>query len=516
MTHVIRGLLAVISVITLVSIAPVLRAENATAPDAINPDLAAQGAWTATKTYAKDDIVTAHGSAWISLKAANKNHFPGQTSPSTAAWWQVFASGFNPLGAWSTSATYQPNDLVTYQGATWRAKVTNEAKTPAENANWTQFAAKGAMGATGAQGAKGLKGDKGDTGAKGDKGDTGNPGNPGNTGAAGPTGPQGPKGDTGDAGPQGPAGPNSVANGSVSAPSINFASSTNTGIFSPSTGAIALAQGGQIVFYDDSSNLALGTGTLVHGTTATENTAVGHSALESCGISCRKNTAVGNMALNSADGVIQNTAVGYMALAGVNSGNNNIGLGAGAGFFGPTLLDNMIFIGNSGSSALNSSIWIGTEGTQVETHIAGIRGKTTANANAVPVLIDSAGQLGTTSSSRRYKDDIATMADVSAMLGRLRPVTFRYKQAQDNGSHPLQYGLIAEEVAEVWPALAVFNKDGSAETVKYHELPTYLLAGWQAQQKTIATQAEKIDALEARLRQLEALLPQSKEATLRQ
>jgi hypothetical protein len=56
------------------------------------------------------------------------------------------------------------------------------------------------------------------------------------------------------------------------------------------------------------------------------------------------------------------------------------------------------------------------------------------------------------------------------MLAKLRPVTFRYKQAQDNGAHPLQYGLIAEEVAEIFSDLAVF-KNGHPETVKYHLLP---------------------------------------------
>src|SRR6201995_4420112 len=146
----------------------------------VQPDLAAQGVWSATKTYAKDDIITAHGSAWTSLKANNKNQLPGQTSPSTAAWWQLFASGVNSLGAWSSAATYQPNDLVTYLGATWRALATNKAKTPIEGANWTQFAAKGGTGATGAKGA---------------------------TGAAGPQGPQGPQGATGAAGATGATGP---------------------------------------------------------------------------------------------------------------------------------------------------------------------------------------------------------------------------------------------------------------------------------------------------------------------
>src|SRR5690242_20641068 len=106
------------------------------------------------------------------------------------------------------------------------------------------------------------------------------------------------------------------------------------------------------------------------------------------------------------------------------------------------------------------------------------------------------------------------MADVSAMLAKLRPVTFRYKKPQNGGEHPLQYGLIAEEVAEVFPDLAVF-KDGQPETVKYHLLPSFLLAGWQAQQKTIAAQASRIEALEARLARLEAALPQVKAAALR-
>jgi hypothetical protein len=43
------------------------------------------------------------------------------------------------------------------------------------------------------------------------------------------------------------------------------------------------------------------------------------------------------------------------------------------------------------------------------------------------------------------------MADASAGLLSLRPVTFRYKQAYADGSKPIQYGLIAEEVAEFIP-----------------------------------------------------------------
>ena len=80
------------------------------------------------------------------------------------------------------------------------------------------------------------------------------------------------------------------------------------------------------------------------------------------------------------------------------------------------------------------------------------------------------------------------MGAMSDMLARLRPVSFRYKKPYADGSKPIQYGLIAEEVAEVFPYLAVFNDKGQPETVKYHLLPTFLLAGYQEQQRIIAEQ----------------------------
>ncbi len=100
---------------------------------------------------------------------------------------------------------------------------------------------------------------------------------------------------------------------------------------------------------------------------------------------------------------------------------------------------------------------------------------TTIVNDAVGVVIDSSGQLGTVSSSRRYKEDIADMAAASSAIMRLRPVTFRYRQPFADGGQPLQYGLIAEEVATVMPSLAVLNAAGEPETVKYQELPALLL-----------------------------------------
>src|SRR5262249_36833780 len=149
------------------------------------PELVAAGGWNAATTYAKDDIVVARGSAWISLKAGNTNRVPGQTSPSTAAWWGLVARGFNPTGSWANATKCQPDDLVTRLGQTYRAKVTNTNKPPTDGAYWELLVARGA---------KGAKGDSGPAGAEG------------------------------PAGPQGPAGPNTnIAAGTSSAPAISFA-----------------------------------------------------------------------------------------------------------------------------------------------------------------------------------------------------------------------------------------------------------------------------------------------------
>jgi hypothetical protein len=131
---------------------------------------------------------------------------------------------------------------------------------------------------------------------------------------------------------------------------------------------------------------------------------------------------------------------------------------------------------------------------------------TTGVNDALIVRIDSNGQLGTASSSRRYKEDIHSMGDVTAMLQKLRPVTYRYKKPFADGGKPIQYGLIAEEVAEVFPDLAVFNKDGTVETVKYDLLPSFLLAGYQQQQQTIEAQAEQIAAQAAQARQQQTVI----------
>ena len=88
------------------------------------------------------------------------------------------------------------------------------------------------------------------------------------------------------------------------------------------------------------------------------------------------------------------------------------------------------------------------------------------------------------------------MGDASNPLLQLRPVTFRYKQAEEDGSRPMQYGLIAEEVAAVMPELAIYNEDGSPESVAYQVLPSLLLNEYQKQNKELKQTQAKLTAVE--------------------
>lgn len=105
------------------------------------------------------------------------------------------------------------------------------------------------------------------------------------------------------------------------------------------------------------------------------------------------------------------------------------------------------------------------------------------------------------------------MGDSTSALMKLRPVTFLYKPEYANGDRTLQYGLIAEEVAKVYPELVAYDKDGKPYSVRYQYITTMLLNEVQkqyhraeAEAKVIGAQEQKIDELEQRLSQLESLV----------
>jgi hypothetical protein len=254
-------------------------------------------------------------------------------------------------------------------------------------------------------------------------------------------------------------------------------------------------------------NSAVGYAALHPDTTGDFNSAVGYVALHS-NTAGYVNSAFGAYALsynttgswNSAFGGAAlfynttgraNSAFGPDALRHNTTGFANVAIGYFAGYYQTTGHDN-IYLVNYGVAGESNTIRIGAPSpTHTRAFIAGIRGVTTANADAIPVLIDSSGQLGTVSSSRSVKKDIRDMGDATAKLLDLRPVTFRYNQEQTlpgGREVPPEYGLIAEEVAEVFPDLVVYDEAGKPFTVKYHELAPMLLNEMKKDHQVIAEQ----------------------------
>src|SRR4030095_7012018 len=135
--------------------------------------------------------------------------------------------------------------------------------------------------------------------------------------------------------------------------------------------------------------------------------------------------------------------------------------------------------------------------------IGNIRGVTTNNANAIPVLIDSAGQLCTASPSVRFKKDIKCMTSVSEAILALEPVTFHYKS--DTTDTP-QFGLIAEEVAKVNADLVVRDDKGEIYTVRYDAVNAMLLNEFLKEHHKVEEEQKEIDALKAELREQRELI----------
>lgn len=165
---------------------------------------------------------------------------------------------------------------------------------------------------------------------------------------------------------------------------------------------------------------------------------------------------------------------------------------------------NDIYIGNPGVATEDGVIRIGDLNNQRSTYVAGIF-TSSVDAGAL-VQVNSEGHLGAVLSSGRYKEDIHDMLDTSSNIMRLRPVTFRYKKPTDDGKKPLQYGLIAEEVAQVYPDLVAYGKDGRVETVQYQKLDVLVLNELQKQQRTIQDQAAQLKGQADRIAELESLV----------
>ncbi len=247
-------------------------------------------------------------------------------------------------------------------------------------------------------------------------------------------------------------------------------------LFSNTTGNANTASGTEALFSNTTgiANTASGVNALFNNTTGSDNTATGGGSLLG-NATGNKNTAVGVAALQQSRGN-RNIAIGFKAGVTLVNGNNNI------------------YIGNQGAGDESQTIRIGT--AQTQTFIAGIA-TTPIVANGATVEIDTTtGQLGLglQVSSARYKRDIAPMGIRSEGVLRLRPVTFAYKNDAQGRTH---YGLVAEEVAAVFPELVTHTATGEVQTVRYQELIPMLLNELQRQRQELQHQHQELAELRA-------------------
>jgi hypothetical protein len=319
----------------------------------------------------------------------------------------------------------------------------------------------------------------------------------------------------------------------------------DSGNFDNAVGAFAL-------FHNTSGsfNNALGADALFSNVVATDNTAVGDLALrfnDSDGAGhANANTAVGSLALTSNTDGDDNAAVGFDALGANTTGIQNEAMGSFAagsnteGSFnvaigGSALIANVhgsyntvlgwkaglnvegtddIYIGDSaglGVSAEDLTIRIGNPSFASNCYIAGIFGNATPG---IPVYIDAMGHLGTTPSSKRFKDEIKPMDNTSEAILALKPVTFRYKKEYDAKGTP-QFGLVAEEVAKVNPDLVYRDAEGKVYTVRYDAVNAMLLNEFLKEHKKVEEQQASIAELKSTVAQqqkgMEVLTAQLKE-----
>ena len=298
----------------------------------------------------------------------------------------------------------------------------------------------------------------------------------------------------------------------------NTHGSSNTAV---GAGTLALNVGNQTTG-EGFRNTAVGAAALLFNSTGTENTANGNAALESNDAGSYNtangafalfsntigsyNTATGTRALqdnttglyNTATGLLAlgnniggqgNTATGYRALHDNTTGNHNTGIGHYAGH-DLTGDGNVCFGANVfGVAGVDNTTWI----RNVYDSVATVRA----------VYVNSDNKIGTLASSRRYKNEIRPMAKASEAIFSLRPVSFRYKKEVDPTSL-LSFGLIAEEVAEVDPALVTPDRDGKPETVRYEAVNAMLLNEFLKEHNTVQEQGAKIARLERQIETLSA------------
>ena len=213
------------------------------------------------------------------------------------------------------------------------------------------------------------------------------------------------------------------------------------------------------------NNTALGVNALVSNTSATT---IPHSA----------------PMLSSTARATKNIAIGYQAGINLTSGSNNIYLGSAGG---------------DGAEA--QTIRIGK--AQTRTFIAGIANASVSGATVeIDTATGSSGSCSRPPATSRTSRPWGPAARRCSTSGRSPS---RYKDDAKGTTH---YGLIAEEVAAVYPELVTHTATGEVQTVKYQELIPMLLNELQRQRQEFQ---QALQRQQQELADLRALVGQGRE-----
>jgi len=319
-------------------------------------------------------------------------------------------------------------------------------------------------------------------------------------------------------------GTSALANNSTG--SFNMAIGTDA--LRDSTASFNLAIGFRVGFLNTTGNhlTGIGAAALRNNTTASQNTAIGSDALREntvtefnvavgdsaltlfngTTVNDGANTALGSIALNALTSGQENVAVGRRALQNSTSGSNNTAVGwrAGDGVLtgdGSTCLgsntctnnssaNNVVCIGrNSAGENFSNRAYIPNVGQFTQNFVLG-------SVEFVTVRL-SDGKLGHTVSSRRYKEDIKPMESASELIYKLKPVSFRYKKTPEYQGDNLDYGLIAEDVAEIDPKLAIRDGKGQIESLRYLAIYNMMLNEFLKEHKKVEEQQASIADLKS-------------------
>jgi hypothetical protein len=239
-------------------------------------------------------------------------------------------------------------------------------------------------------------------------------------------------------------------------------------------------------FFTGSGNTLIGASTGIAAGGLVNATAIGYGAQ----VSQSNSLVLGNSSTPTNVGIGTNapserltvktatTKYGVIHTDGTITVGTFVGGSTGGGWFGTKSNHSLSFFVNDGSASMT----IDTGGA-VRINTLGVAGLTSLCRNIL-------NQISTCSSSLRYKTNVQPFIGGLAVVKRLRPITFDWKQG---GVHDLGFG--AEDVATVEPLLVTRNDQGQVEGVKYDRITAVLVNAVKEQQEQIKLQQSEIASL---------------------